>query len=139
MESYNENCMFCEDILEKTHEEELEDGSSEIGYYCSNCKTEYMVRVLPDEEKQDYPFYNKDLTDTIPNEYHGYGGKCPICGHYVYWSADFMLSEMEGVDLPEEEDSVVGVCSCPHCGSSIDIIYPSELVLREFENAEEVK
>ena len=128
MEPKKSKCMFCDDEMEaKGNPEEF------LTYTCPNCRIEYDVYLPAMEERLDYPFFNQSVEDEVENTYHGYGGKCPICGHYVVWSADYMRSEILGeCDMDDDDDdSIVGCCTCPHCGSSIEIIYPSQSELHQ--------
>lgn len=68
-------------------------------YECDTCKTRYAVTPCAPEEREYYPYYNEEKEDGVPNCNHGFEAECPICGHYLVWSSEFMRSEVVG-DVP---------------------------------------
>ena len=47
--------------------------------------------------------------------------KCMRCNHELILSGNFMLSEIQCEELPEDEDAIVTNATCPYCGASYDI------------------
>jgi DNA-directed RNA polymerase subunit RPC12/RpoP len=47
--------------------------------------------------------------------------KCMRCGHDLIIGGNFMLSEMNGEELSEEDDAIVTNAYCPYCGASYEI------------------
>lgn len=43
--------------------------------------------------------------------------ECMRCGHKIILESNFMLSEINGEDLSEEEDAIVTFAHCPFCGA----------------------
>ena len=110
---------------------------------CPDCGTYYSVCAVDEESKDNYPAFNKELEEGFVDSHHGYDGLCPVCGHHIIWSGDFMRSEVwgdtetfdeNGEKIVDEwgcdvDDSLVSYVSCPFCGSYIEIVEakPSEL------------
>lgn len=53
------------------------------------------------------------------------------CGTELIWGCDNMLSEVTGVDLPLEEDSLVANYTCPHCNKSYEYFSPNPILGEE--------
>lgn len=47
--------------------------------------------------------------------------KCMRCGHELIIGGNFMLSEVTGAELEDDDDAIVSNTSCPYCGASYDI------------------
>jgi DNA-directed RNA polymerase subunit RPC12/RpoP len=47
--------------------------------------------------------------------------KCMRCGHDLIIGGNFMLSEVTGTELDEDDDAMVTNASCPHCGASYEL------------------
>ena len=43
------------------------------------------------------------------------------CGHDLIIGGNFMLSEVTGTELDEDDDAMVTNASCPHCGASYEL------------------
>ena len=105
-------------------------------YNCPYCGAIEICYPCPEEDRDDYTYYNNDIEDTLGGSDHGYPGLCPICGSHIVWGSDFMRSEILGDvdedDLDEhglpKDDALASSVSCPHCGAGIEIIEakPSE-------------
>ena len=52
--------------------------------------------------------------------------KCFYCGGEVMYTNEDMLSALMGIDLPEEEDSIVGFFTCSKCGASYEVYQSNE-------------
>ena len=52
--------------------------------------------------------------------------KCFYCGGEVMYTNEDMLSDLMGIDLPEEEDSIVGFFTCSKCGASYEVYQSNE-------------
>lgn len=79
--------------------------------------------------------------------------KCMNCGHEIYWSSDFMRSEVEGWDydkdnpvtdengsaLTEDDDTVINFCHCPECHADIEFwhLSPNEAKNYKFEDEQD--
>ena len=83
-------------------------------YECSDCGMAFDAEV---------PIENEIKHQDINNQ--GFG-KCPFCGGWLAWSSDFMLSDFEGGEPPEEEDTLVQTLNCPKCGAYLTAYYPRE-------------
>ena len=101
-------CSHCNAELELVESFEFFDE-----YECPECGRTIMVA------KPETP------VEGCPDEYHGYDARCPLCGHYVVWSGDFMRSEVLG-DCDDEHDSLAAEVVCPNCGAEITIVDPME-------------
>jgi transcription elongation factor Elf1 len=47
--------------------------------------------------------------------------KCMRCGHELIISGNFMLSEIRGEILSEDEDAMVTNAHCTYCGASYEL------------------
>ena len=47
--------------------------------------------------------------------------KCMRCGHEIILEGNFMLSEINGEELNEEDDAMVTNAFCPHCGARYEL------------------
>lgn len=47
--------------------------------------------------------------------------KCMRCGHDLILEGNFMLSEVSGEELSENDDAIVTYAHCPHCGASYEL------------------
>lgn len=47
--------------------------------------------------------------------------KCMRCGHDLILESNFMLSEINGQELSEDEDTMVTYAHCPHCGARYEL------------------
>ena len=128
-------CICCGYELEPVPVNEMmscvDDDYVAFEYRCPNCGV-YETAYLPGEDERDsYPAYNEELDDSLGGCSHGYDGFCPECGSHIIWSGDFMRSEVWG-DVDGEvdqwgcfvDDSLAPNVMCPHCGASIEIVYP---------------
>ena len=52
--------------------------------------------------------------------------KCFYCGGEVMYTNEDMLSDLMGIDLPEEEDSIVGIFTSSKCGASYEVYQSNE-------------
>lgn len=123
-------CMRCNSRMIDTSNE-FQDYCDEVHahfYKCPNCGCIEQAFEPYDEEKENYPYWNENEEDSIPDCSHGYDGFCPICGSHIVWGADFMRSEILCDVENEDDDSLASSVHCPHCGTSIDVIEakPSE-------------
>jgi predicted RNA-binding Zn-ribbon protein involved in translation (DUF1610 family) len=121
----NPQCMRCDTPLEIIEKDE-EFGI--IVFKCPYCGVIEYFTPCEEDEKEDYAFYNEEITDNLSLDEHGYHGLCPQCGRHIIWGADFMRSEILCDVYDDDDDSLASSVSCPHCGSRIDIIEakPSE-------------
>lgn len=95
-------------------DEVIEDGyKTQCNFVCPECGMEFEA-FIPDEETEPQEIGNQGF------------GKCMFCGGWLGWSCDFMLSDVTGEDLPDEEDSLVQDLFCPKCGARITAYYPKE-------------
>ena len=125
-------CPLCDNNVECVFDEE--DLKS---FLCYHCGTRYDVEpVVEEDEKEYYPFYNKDLECDSEAESHDSHIICPICGHHTLLLGNFKRSEVCG-DVNEDEvdeygcyldDVIVDSLFCPPSGTSIPVIpcTPSE-------------
>ena len=144
-------CMRCGAELNEVPKEDYiypdieEDGysGSVMELKCPECGSYYAVSGPAEEEKENYPAYNKELEENFVDSHHGYDGLCPVCGNHIVWSGDFMRSEVwgdtetldeEGNPIVDEygcdvDDALASYVSCPYCGAYIEIVdaKPSEL------------
>lgn len=144
-------CMRCgAELIEIPKEDYIYPDFDEDGYCgsvmelkCPECGTYYSVSGVPEEDRNNYPAYNKELEENFVDAHHGYDGLCPVCGNHIIWSGDFMRSEVWGdVEQLDEngkpilnewgfdaDDALASYVSCPYCGSYIEIVEakPSEL------------
>lgn len=85
---------------------------------CKDCGTSYYISVpVPNESNGmlDHPA--------------GFDAKCPVCESYLILSGNNTLSELYGDDdIPLEDDAITMNCTCPNCGTFMDVIpvKPSE-------------
>lgn len=144
-------CMRCDHELI-----EVDAGltGEELGvreFNCPYCGTIEIFYPCPEEDRENYAYYNDENEDTLGGCDHGYPGLCPQCGSHIIWGSDFMRSEVLG-DVDEDDvdeygipndDALASSVHCPHCGASIDVIdaKPSEYHLyplyKNCENTEE--
>lgn len=142
-------CMRCSHELKEV--DNMDEGYDiEVKEYnCPHCGAIEFCYPCPEEDRENYAFYDENVEDTLGGCSHGYPGLCPICGSHIIWGSDFMRSEVLG-DVDESEldeyglpkdDSLATSVSCPHCGASIDIIdaKPSEYHLYPFYSEDENK
>ena len=47
--------------------------------------------------------------------------KCMRCGHEIIIGGNFMLSEINGEELNEEDDAMVTNAHCPYCGARYEL------------------
>lgn len=47
--------------------------------------------------------------------------KCMRCGHEIIIGGNFMLSEINGEELNEEDDVMVTNAHCPYCGARYEL------------------
>lgn len=47
--------------------------------------------------------------------------KCMRCGHEIIIGGNFMLSEINGEELNEEDDAMVTNAHCPYCGAGYEL------------------
>lgn len=47
--------------------------------------------------------------------------KCMRCGHEIIIGGNFMLSEINGEELNEEDDAMVTNAYCPYCGARYEL------------------
>jgi DNA-directed RNA polymerase subunit RPC12/RpoP len=47
--------------------------------------------------------------------------KCMRCKHEIILEGNFMLSEINGEELNEENDAMVTYAHCPHCGARYEL------------------
>ena len=47
--------------------------------------------------------------------------KCMRCGHEIILESNFMLSEINGEELNEEDDAMVTNAHCPYCGARYEL------------------
>ena len=47
--------------------------------------------------------------------------KCMRCGHEIIIEGNFMLSEINGEELNEEDDAMVTNAYCPYCGARYEL------------------
>lgn len=47
--------------------------------------------------------------------------KCMRCGHDLILTSNFMLSEVSGMDLDEDDDAIVTYAECPYCGAKYEL------------------
>ena len=106
-------CPRCGTPMTLEYIDDCEEDDVAYEYVCDECGMSYEI-VVP-HEKPDPQHINDQ----------GFG-KCPYCGEYLLWNCDYMRSDFEGEDLPEEEDTLVQAISCPNCGTQITAFYPKE-------------
>ena len=46
--------------------------------------------------------------------------KCMRCGHDLIIGGNFMMSDVTGENLDEDDDAMITNASCPHCGASYE-------------------
>ena len=46
---------------------------------------------------------------------------CMRCGHDLILGGNFMLSDIDGEELPEEDDAMVTNATCPYCGAYYEL------------------
>ena len=155
-------CMRCGAELNEVPKEDYiypdfdQDGyeGSLMELKCPECGTYYSVSAPAEEDKENYPAYNKELEEKFVDSHHGYDGLCPVCGNHIIWSGDFMRSEVfgdtetfdeNGNKIVDEwgcdvDDALASYVSCPYCGAYIEIVEakPSELeaLKKQKENAD---
>lgn len=120
------NCIRCGHPLTV-----MDDDDDFVRYECTHCGIIYDA-VAADKESRDNLSYWNDNIEEVNDEFHGYDGKCPICGHWLIVSGNFDRSEMIGdVDTTKldehgcyEDDTIVDDCVCPHCGTMLVVIPP---------------
>jgi len=89
-----------------------------ITYKCTECNLEEEILFnIPDEEKEAYPFYNKEIN--IGDEPDS-GLYCDKCHHSLLMEDNFMLSDRDKT-VNEDNDSIGVDCHCPYCGSQYSI------------------
>lgn len=92
-------------------------------YRCTKCNLEEEIKfVIPNEEKETYPFYNKEIK--IDSESDS-GLYCDKCHHPLLMEGNFMLSDRDKT-VNEDNDTVGVDCHCPYCGSSYSIVERKE-------------
>lgn len=47
--------------------------------------------------------------------------KCMRCGHEIIIGGNFMLSDISGEELNEEDDAMVTNAHCPYCGAGYEL------------------
>jgi DNA-directed RNA polymerase subunit RPC12/RpoP len=47
--------------------------------------------------------------------------KCMRCGHEIILEGNFMLSEINGEELNEDDDTMVTYAHCPYCGARYEL------------------
>lgn len=52
--------------------------------------------------------------------------KCMRCKHNLIIESNFMLSEINGEELSEDDDAMVTYAHCPHCGAKYELTDVSE-------------
>lgn len=70
-------CPRCGSPMEELFSEKMDEETA-YEFKCSSCGMEFEAAV-PDEK----PVWSKEIAD------QGFG-KCPFCGNYMYWNADFV-------------------------------------------------
>lgn len=58
--------------------------------------------------------------------------KCMRCDHELIIEGNFMLSEINGEELSEEEDAMVTNAHCPHCGARYELTDTPEIEKRNY-------
>jgi DNA-directed RNA polymerase subunit RPC12/RpoP len=58
--------------------------------------------------------------------------KCMRCGHELIIEGNFMLSEINGEELSEEEDAMVTNAHCPHCGARYELTDTPEIEKKNY-------
>ena len=73
---------------------------------------------VPDEDKEQYHFYNENMPITDNSDCGLY---CDRCGHSLLMGGNFMLSDMDDT-VSEDNDSIGVDCHCPNCGALYSIV-----------------
>lgn len=120
-------------------EEELINEDGRGNYYrlsCPYCGAIYELDEPDEEEKKEYDFWKEeDISERVGNEGgHVMNDICLNCGNKVYVTNNFMLSDYEGEDLPEDEDKMnYCINQCSNCGCTEVRWDNSENERKEFE------
>lgn len=121
METKNLYCHRCGCELEIV--DECEVGEEGIGksyrFFCPNCGAIYDVDEPDEDDKSEYDFWkNPDISGRVGSEGdHINNDICINCGHKVYVGNNFMLSDCEGEELPEDDDKMnYCINTCQNCG-----------------------
>ena len=114
-------CHRCGHELGLLDEEVInEDGrGSYYRFICPHCGAIYEIDEPDEEEKKEYEFWkDEDISERVGNEGdHIMNDICLNCGHKVYVSNNFMLSDCGGTDLSKDDDKMNYCLSpCSHCG-----------------------
>lgn len=59
--------------------------------------------------------------------------KCMRCNHDLIIGGNFMLSEINGEELLDEDDAIVTNASCPYCGAHYEIYDTPESERNQYE------
>lgn len=145
MKTENLICHRCGKLLEVTDIMESIDCYGCITYlHCSYCGADFECAECSNEEKQKYDFYRGDepidnrlSIPDIMNEH------CINCGHKVFVSNNFMLSDYDDniSDYDDKMNYVLGTCE--YCGMNetrwdvsehekLDYEYWKEDVVKDF-------
>ena len=91
----------------------------DITFRCTKCNVEEEICFnVPDEDKEQYHFYNENIPITDNSDCGLY---CDGCGHSLLMGGNFMLSDMDDT-VSEDNDSIGVDCHCPNCGASYSIV-----------------
>ena len=122
----NLRCIRCGEVLETRYE----DDELYPDMICPKCGHVHLFQIPDEEYRNEYHYFNEEV-EGVKDEFHGYYGKCPICGNHLIISNNFMRSEVLGdVEGPEDEnglledDTMTEEVMCPNCGTSVSLIPP---------------
>lgn len=98
----------------------------DITFRCTKCNVEEEIRfTVPDEEKEQYHFYNENMPATNNTDSELY---CDRCGHSLLMEDNFMLSDRDDT-VSEDNDSIGVDCHCPNCGALYSIVEHKRIIL----------
>ena len=58
--------------------------------------------------------------------------KCMRCEHDIVLEGNFMLSEINGEELTEDEDTMVTYAHCPYCGARYELTDTPECEKKDY-------
>jgi len=61
-----------------------------------------------------------------------YAEKCWLCGKELICSGNLMISDLEGIDMKEDDDAMITDYVCPNCGTEYSITEPSENIKKHY-------